>query len=228
LAAVVVQPIYTNASEILGRKVALYVAFVLFSIGTIIFAVSRSMVGLILGRTIQGLGGGGLDVPNKIIVADITTLKERLLYLGLIAGPMAIGTGVGPILGAVFAEYATWRWVGRLNLPIIAVAAPSSAFFLQLKPIEESFWKRLKNLDWTGLLLFTVGMSVFVLPLSWGGSMYLWKSWRTIVPLSIGIVILGIFAVRPGTRSGNFGGVPTFLRTYRTCSKVHPLSKTDK
>ncbi|EEA22325.1 hypothetical protein TMatcc_008236 [Talaromyces marneffei ATCC 18224] len=195
LAVVIVQPIYTSVSDVLGRKVALYTGFILFTIGSIIFAVAHSMSILILGRVIQGLGGGGLDVLNEIIIADITTLKERPLYLGLMSVPMAIGTALGPILGAVFSENVTWRWIGWINLPIIAVSAPLAVLFLHLKPIEKSIWSRLASLDWIGLALFAIGITIFALPLSWGGALYPWSSWRTIVPLVIGIAILAVFAV---------------------------------
>lgn len=195
LATVVAQPIYTSVSDVLGRKIALYTGFFLFTVGAIVFATSRSMSVLILGRVIQGLGGGGLDVLNEIIIADITTLKERPLYMGLMAIPMAIGTALGPILGALLSEYATWRWIGWINLPMVGVSAPIAVFFLHLKSIEESMWTCLKSLDWIGLLIFTVGITIFSLPLSWAGAMYPWSSWRTIVPLVIGIVILAILAV---------------------------------
>ncbi|KUL84849.1 hypothetical protein ZTR_08202 [Talaromyces verruculosus] len=178
LAVVIVQPIYTTVSDVLGRKIALYTGFMLFTIGSIIFAVAHSMSILILGRVIQGLGGGGLEVLNEIIIADITTLKERPLYLGLMSVPMAIGSALGPILGAAF-----------------TVSAPLAVFFLHLKPIEKSMWSRLASLDWVGLVLFAIGITVFALPLSWGGAMYPWSSWRTIVPLVIGIVVLSVFAV---------------------------------
>ncbi|EED15912.1 efflux pump antibiotic resistance protein, putative [Talaromyces stipitatus ATCC 10500] len=193
LAVVIVQPIYTSVSDVLGRNIALYTGFILFTIGSTIFAVSHSMPILIFGRVIQGLGGGGLDVLNEIIIADITTLKERPLYLGLMSVPMAVGSAIGPILGAVFSEYVTWRWIGWINLPIIGISAPLAVFFLHLKPIEKSIMSRLESLDWIGLVLFAIGITIFALPLSWGGAMYPWSSWRTIVPLVIGIAILAVF-----------------------------------
>lgn len=65
------------------------------------------MAVLIVGRVLQGLGGGGLDVLSEVIVADITTLQERAVYIGLLSLPMAAGCITGPILGAVFSEYVT-------------------------------------------------------------------------------------------------------------------------
>ncbi|CAO1601818.1 hypothetical protein XANCAGTX0491_005455 [Xanthoria calcicola] len=82
-ALVVTQPIYTNLSDVLGRKIPLNIAFFLFFLGSIVFAVANSMSIVLGGRILQGLGGGGLDVLGEVILADLTTLKERPLYLGL-------------------------------------------------------------------------------------------------------------------------------------------------
>ena len=150
---------------------------------------------LIVGRILQGLGGGGLDVLGEVILADITTLKERPLYLGLFSVPLAGGGICGPIIGAAFSEYASWRWIGWLNLPLIAIGFGLSFFFLHQRPIDRSFKAKLRRLDWLGMVLFTIGSTTLALPLSWAGAMYPWASWRTIVPLVIGTLILIAFAI---------------------------------
>ncbi|CAJ2508152.1 Uu.00g093380.m01.CDS01 [Anthostomella pinea] len=193
LTVTVVQPIYTSVSDIVGRKLPLYLAFFFFGLGSIIFAVGHSMGMVIAGRVLQGIGGGGLDVLNEVIIADITTLKERAFWLGLFAIPMALGTILGPILGAVFSEYVTWRWIGWLNLPLIGICLPLTIFCLRLKPMSDTFRQQLARMDWSGMGLFTVGATLFTLPLSWAGSMYPWSSWRTILPLVIGILMLAFF-----------------------------------
>jgi MFS family permease len=193
LTVTVVQPIHTSTSDVLGRKLPLYVAFFLFGVGSIIFAVAPSMPVVVLGRAVQGLGGGGIDVLNEIIVADITTLRERAFYIGLLSIPMALGTILGPVLGAVFSDFATWRWIGWINLPLIGVCVPLTVFFLRLKPMGDSLREQLARIDWAGMALFTVGAVLFTLPLSWAGAMYPWDSWRTIVPLVIGAVVLVVF-----------------------------------
>ncbi|RDW86611.1 MFS-type transporter sphD [Aspergillus mulundensis] len=194
IAVVVIQPIYTSFSDIFGRKIPLYVAFALFAIGSIVFAVAHSMAVLIVGRTLQGLGGGGLDVLSEVIVADITTLQERAVYIGLLSFPMALGCIAGPILGAVFSEYVSWRWIGWINLPVTGVALLLAIFFMRLKPITQSFRAQLGRIDWIGMAIFTAGCIFFALPLSWAGNMYPWSSWRTILPLVIGALLLAAFA----------------------------------
>ncbi|KAL4966991.1 putative efflux pump antibiotic resistance protein [Aspergillus stella-maris] len=173
IAVVVIQPIYTGFSDIFGRKVPLYAAFMLFAVGSIVFAVAHSMAVLIIGRTLQGLGGGELDVLSEVFVADITTLQERAIYIGLLSFPMALGCIAGPILGAVFSEYASWRWIGWINLPVTGVALFLAIFFMRLKPIDQSFRAQLGRIDWIGMA----------------------SSWRTILPLIIGVLLLVGFSI---------------------------------
>ncbi|ETS83877.1 hypothetical protein PFICI_05753 [Pestalotiopsis fici W106-1] len=198
LAVVIVQPIYTSMSDALGRKLLLNTAFSLFAVGSVVFSVGKSMAVIILGRVLQGLGGGGLDVLSEVIVADITTLKERPLYIGLLSVPMAVGCILGPILGALFSEFADWRWIGWINLPLIAIAGALSTLFLRLKPIEQSIRSRLAQIDWFGIALFSFACILFSLSLSWAGVMYAWSSWKTLVPLLIGTALFVLFGIHEG------------------------------
>ncbi|KAI1380414.1 MFS general substrate transporter [Hypoxylon crocopeplum] len=193
LGVAITQPIYVSVSDVLGRKQPLYASMVLFAVGAVVFAVARNMPVLIAGRLIQGLGAGGLDVLEEVILADITSLKERPLYLGLLAVAIAAGTISGPILGAVFSEFASWRWIGWVNLPIVGIAFLLSFFFLHLRPIPLPFSTKVHRLDMIGMILFAIGATATALPLSWGNSLYPWSSWRTYVPLIIGLIVLTIF-----------------------------------
>ncbi|KAJ5371909.1 hypothetical protein N7517_003915 [Penicillium concentricum] len=194
VAVIIIQPIYTSFSDIFGRKIPLYAEFTLFGIGSIVFDVAHNMAIVIVGRVLQGLDGSGLDVLSEVIVADMTTLQERAVYIGLLSLPMAAGCIAGPILGAVFSEYVTWRWIRWINLPIIGIALFLAVFFMRLRPTNQTFHSQFTCIDWLGMLLFTGGCVLFALPLSWPGNMYPWGSWRTIVPLIIGILILVAFA----------------------------------
>lgn len=195
LAVAITQPIYTSLSDVLGRKLPLYLSMLLFFVGCIIFAVAQSMPVVIAGRVIQGLGGGGLDVLEGIIISDITSLKERSLYLGLMGIPIATGAIIGPILGGLFAEYVSWRWIGWINLPFIGIAFLLAIFFLHLRPVELDFKSRVRQVDWTGMCLFAAGATCFTLPLSWADSLYPWSSWKTILPFVIGFLLLVVFGL---------------------------------
>lgn len=194
LGVVVTQPIYSSVSNVLGRRYTLQAAIVLFTIGCIIFAVARNMAIVILGRALQGLGGGGLDVLQAVILSDITTLKERPLYLGIMALAIAIGTMTGPIVGAIFTEYVNWRWIGWINLPLSAAMFLLAQFFLHLKPIDLDLKSKIRRLDWGGMALFITGAVLTALPLSWANDLFTWSSWQTLVPLILGAILLVLFA----------------------------------
>ncbi|KAL9468331.1 hypothetical protein ACSS6W_010025 [Trichoderma asperelloides] len=194
LATVITQPLYTSMSDIYGRKPLFQIAFFLFTVGSIVFGLAPNMPAIISGRLIQGLGGGGMDVLSEIIVADMVALKDRPVYLGLMAIPIAVGSILGPSLAAVLVQYASWRWIGWINLPFIGVAYPLVLFCLKLKQIDKPLMQRTKQLDWVGMSIFTSACTLFVLPLTWGGTLYSWQSWKTLLPFMVGGLGLIVFA----------------------------------
>lgn len=181
-------------SDVLGRKPCLYAALALFFAGSIVFALAKSMGAVIAGRVLQGLGGGGLDVLSEIIVTDMTTLQERPLYFGIMALPTALGSVLGPTIGGMFSSLVTWRWLGWINLPLLGVSFTLTAFFLRLRSLQQSPLSDLRHLDWTGMFLFTAGIIMFALPLSWAGNLFAWDSFRTLLPFLLGVAILSAFA----------------------------------
>lgn len=186
---------WTAFSEVFGRKIPLLSSIALFAAGSLVFALAHSMRTLIAGRVLQGIGGGGIDVLAEVILADITTLEERSLWLGLMGIPIAVGNIMGPIISALLTTYVSWRWLGWLNLPVLGVSFPLITVYLRMKAVEPdtSRLAKLKRMDWIGILSSVVGILAFVLPLSWAGSLYPWSSWRTILPLALGLVILAAF-----------------------------------
>lgn len=174
VAVVVAQPIYTSISDVFGRTMPLHSTCVLFVVGSIVLATAHNMPVFIVGRIFQGFGAGGIDVLSDIILVDMTTLKERPLYLGLFSIPIAGGTILGPIIGALFSEYAGWRWIGWINIPITAIAFLLALKYLRLRPVEQTLREKLHRLDWTGMALFIIGCTLFSSPLSWAGAMYPW------------------------------------------------------
>jgi hypothetical protein len=145
---------------------------------------------VVIGRLIKGLGGGGLDVLQTIILCDITTLKERPRWLGVIAVADAIGTVTGPFIGGVFAEKAGWPWLGWINLFTGSITGVLAFFFLHLTPIEGHIKDKVRQLDWYGFAFFTVIGTTVALPLSWANDLYTWGSWQTIIPLIVGMLLI--------------------------------------
>lgn len=148
---------------------------------------------LILGRTIQGVGGGGLEALCQIILTDMTTLKERPLWIGVLEFVWAAGSVMGPLVGGVFSQYVSWRWIAWINLPLLGVAIVLIPPFLTLQSIKQSTKAKLRQLDWIGMPTFITGMTSFMLSITWGGVLFSWTSWKTLLPLILGIMVLLAF-----------------------------------
>jgi hypothetical protein len=97
----------------------------------------------------------------------------------------------------LFSNYVSWRWIGWINLPLLGFAAPLVIFFLKLRPLEvdTSLAQNISNLDWIGMALVVTGITIFVLPLSWAGSLFPWIAWQTLLPIFVGLILLICFAI---------------------------------
>src|SRR5206468_9826218 len=73
-------------------------------------------------RLIQGAAAGGLMTLAMAAVGDLVAPRERGRYQGYIAAAFAVATVVGPLIGGVLVEHASWRWVFYVNLPLGVVA----------------------------------------------------------------------------------------------------------
>ena len=195
LATTVVQPIYGQMANIFGRRSLTIISVLLFMLGSGLAGGANSTAMLIAARVVQGLGGGGIITLGEIIICDLLPLRERGQYSGLIAGTYAIGTVIGPVLGGVFTQHVTWRWVFYVNLPICGIALGLIVPFLNLKYHRQgTIVDRIKRIDWIGATSLTTSVTAILLALAWAGTKHSWSSWRTILPLILGFVgMLGFF-----------------------------------
>lgn len=191
LTATISGPLYGKLGDMYGRKSMFQIAIVIFLVGSALSGISDSMLELILFRALQGIGGGGLIVGTQSIIADLVPPRERGRYMGMIGAVYALASVAGPLLGGIFVDYLSWRWVFFVNLPIGVVALFVVAAKLHL-PIRE---RRKHRIDYFGAALLTAGASAITLMTTWGGSQYAWSS-PIIIALGVaGVVLLVAFTV---------------------------------
>ena len=103
----------------------------------------------------------------------------------------SLGSVCGPIVGGAFAE-TQWRWIFWLNLPFVGITLVLVPLALRLNLNPSTIASKLRRVDWVGSFVFIASLTSFLVPLTWGGVMYDWSSWRTLVPLIVGAIgILG-------------------------------------
>lgn len=163
---------------------------------------------MIIGQSMKPLDVvcGGLAYDP---VSDIVTLKDRGKYQGIIGMVIATANSIGPLIGGLFTESVvrqpllklrekrlisqTWRWCFWLSLPLTAIAFLVIVFLLPLKTVRGDTMSKLRAVDWIGSLLTLVWTVLFLIGLSWAGSQYSWSSPAVLVPLILGLALLGLF-----------------------------------
>ncbi|CAI0655148.1 unnamed protein product, partial [Colletotrichum noveboracense] len=125
----------------------------------------------------------------------LVPLSVRGQWFSLLSAVWSVGTVTGPLIGAGFAQNVTWAWIFWINLPIIAVGVVMIFFFLKQAKIPGDIAGKLARFDWLGSFLFTAGSTSFLFGISTGGVMYEWKSFRSLLPLVLGIFILVAFGI---------------------------------
>lgn len=195
-------PIYGKLSDLYGRKPVLMFGIVIFLIGSALCGMAGEpflgnlfgggMMQLVVFRGIQGLGGAALASVAFAIVADLFEPQDRPKYQGLFGAVFGLSSIAGPLLGGWLTDYASWRWVFYVNLPLGLLAL----VFLWFKmPVLKSGLK--STVDWLGAVLILVFTVPLLLALTWGADgNYAWSS-PTILGLfgtSIAALIAFLFA----------------------------------
>ncbi|KZO94642.1 MFS multidrug transporter [Calocera viscosa TUFC12733] len=195
LASTAILPLSGNIATIFGRQWAVLSFIFLFAVGSAITGSAQNMTAMIAGRTVQGLGGGGILSLAEIIVADLVPLRERGVYQGILGSVWAFASAIGPPIGGALAQAGQWRWLFYMNLPLCAIAFGLTFYFLRLKRPEGSLRDKLARIDWIGNAIIITGSTLTIVALVEGGINHPWNSYQILVPLLIGLALIAFFLV---------------------------------
>ncbi|KAH9211853.1 major facilitator superfamily domain-containing protein [Leptodontidium sp. 2 PMI_412] len=193
LTSAVFQPFIAALSDSFGRQQLLLASILLFSIGTALCAASNNFTLFFVGRSVQGIGGGGIITMSQVIFSDIVPLRQRPKYFAMVLGSWAIGTIVGPALGGVFVKYLNWRWVFYLNVPFCLAGFVMVPLFVKLNTTANlTLAEKFQEMDWVGSFLFIGSTTSFLIGISWAGIQFRWGSIQVLLPIILGVVGVGV------------------------------------
>jgi MFS family permease len=105
---------------------------------------------------------------------------------------------IGPLVGGVLSQEHAWRWIFYLNIPIVAIGFIGVITFLNLSSNQRTMAEKMSQIDYLGAFIFVASTTAFLVPISWGGVMYSWSSWHTLVSLLVGLTGLVCFCLYEG------------------------------
>lgn len=181
-------PLWGKVGDLYGRKRVFQAAIVVFVVGSLVCGSAGSMLMLIVGRGVQGIGAGGLIALTLAIIGDIVSPRERGRYQGLFGAVWGTSSIAGPLLGGFFTESLTWRWVFWINVPLGLLALVVIQRTLHLPP------RRVEHaVDYVGAALVVAAVTSLLLVTVWGGERYPWGSPVILGMITFGLLTLGAF-----------------------------------
>jgi EmrB/QacA subfamily drug resistance transporter len=173
--------------DILGRRAVFLAGMAAFAAGSLVSGTATDEAVLVGGRVIQGLGGSALLALSLALTTNAFPARSVPRALGIWAAVSAVALALGPLVGGLLIEAASWRWVFFINLPVAACGAA-----ILLARGSESRDPSASRVDFAGVAVLALGLTAIVFALieadDWG-----WGSTRTLGLLGGGAVVIAAF-----------------------------------
>jgi EmrB/QacA subfamily drug resistance transporter len=176
--------------DIIGLHRTFFLGASVFSLASILGALSFSVEWLWASRALQGIGGAMLWPASAALVFSAFPPNERGKAFGMYVSMGTIALTVGPFLGGFFAEHLSWRCVFWLNVPVIMLAILIAYFFVKKSETKQ------ETFDYRGFISFGVGVSCIIMAMQQG------QNWGWDSPLTLSLICVGtIFLIVLGKTS---------------------------
>ncbi|MDI6603600.1 MAG: MFS transporter [Thermoanaerobacteraceae bacterium] len=187
LALTILVPSIGRIADMIGRKKLYVVGFGIFTFSSLLCGLSNSGVQLLIYRIIQAVGGSLMVTNSTAIVTDAFPKRELGKALGINSMAIGIASVIGPILGGLLMNFG-WRSIFYINVPFGIIGTLWA--WIQLK--EPNIKSKRQSFDLKGTVMFTIGMLLFLIALSFGGFIG-WLNPFISTLFIVSIILLSIF-----------------------------------
>jgi EmrB/QacA subfamily drug resistance transporter len=190
LALGAVIPVTGWASRRFGAKRVYLVSVVVFTAGSALCGLATSTTELILFRVLQGIGGGMILPIGQQMIAEVAGPKRMGRVMSVMAVPIMLAPILGPTIGGLIVQNASWRWIFYVNVPIGVLAVVSG---LRILPQRDS--GPAGKLDVVGLLLMSTGVPLVIYGLAEVGITGSFTAAKVVAPCLVGLALIGLFVL---------------------------------
>lgn len=184
-------PIYGRLGDAYGRRKLLIVGISILVAGSALAATAQTLTQLVVFRCIQGIGAGGVIPLVLAIVAGVVPARERGRYQAFTSLTFAAASVMGPTVGGVLVDNASWRWIFVLNVPIGVLAIAALLVLLPPRRAEQVS----APIDYTGAALLALGTGTLLIALVSGGRAFAWGSPEQLAVVGISAGAWALFVV---------------------------------
>lgn len=153
-----------------GRRKLFLAGMIIFSIGSIFAGFASSAGPLLIGRAIQAVGAAGIMPSTLSTVNTLFRGKYRAAAFGMWGAVISGAAAIGPLAGGALTQWASWRWVFFVNIPIAVILIILTVIFM-----PETRGEAQKSFDFLGAILSGVGIGALVFSIVEGPHVGWWK-----------------------------------------------------
>jgi EmrB/QacA subfamily drug resistance transporter len=190
LALAAVIPVTGWAARRFGAKRVYVVSLVVFTAGSALCGLANSTEELIAFRVLQGVGGGMILPIGQMMMADAAGPKRMGRVMSIVAVPAMLAPILGPTIGGLIVDNASWRWIFFVNVPIGVVAVIAA-----LRALPDVERTRPEALDVRGFVLLALGVPALTYGLAEIGATGGFTAAKVVVPCLAGLGLIGAFAL---------------------------------
>ncbi len=151
-----------------GIRRVFFCAILIFSFGSFLCALSNTLDGLIAARVVQGIGGAVMAPVGRLAILRIVTRNELIAVMSFVSIPGLIGPLLGPTVGGLLVQYASWHWIFIINIPVGLLGCILTLRYMPQLKVNKVF-----RFDWLGFFLLGAAMICFTMGVEGLGELHM-------------------------------------------------------